>query len=125
MTEWTLSTLHRKAYGHNIKHPPVADRCCEDVTTYHGRWPHHKQCSRPRGYGPEKAYCKQHDPDVVAARQKAVDERQEVEWQKKRIEWAGPRLFAALCKITDGDNDPRTTALAAIKGLKRPETPHP
>ena len=31
----------------------------------------HRQCSKRRGYGDGGMYCKQHDPNAVAARQKA------------------------------------------------------
>jgi hypothetical protein len=77
------------------------------------------QCARPRGYGPEKAYCKQHSPEAAAAREKVAKERYEKEMANWRLQLAGPRFFAALCKIADGDNNPRETALDAIKGYRK------
>jgi hypothetical protein len=73
------------------------------------------QCYNGRGYGPEEAYCKIHDPAKVEARRKASSERGEREFQDMRITLAAPAFFAALCKIADGANDPRQVAADAIK----------
>jgi len=122
MTEWTLSSLHSKKYGDWAGNPrgTPADpsRCCERAGGYgRGEIPH--QCSKKRGYGPEKAYCKQHDPASVKARRDAEAARYEKHMAGRRLEWAGPRLFAALCKIADGDNNPRETAAEAIKDMRK------
>lgn len=120
MTEWTLSSLHQKAYGQWAGNergiPADPARCCEEV---YDRFVKFHQCTRPRGHGPEKAFCKQHTPDAKAARAKAADEKFQKEMEKKRIGWDGPKFFAALCKIADGDNDPRQTALDAIKDYRK------
>lgn len=44
--------------------PPDFKRCCEEVRIP-GRWASYAQCQRSRGHGPDKAYCKQHDPEAV------------------------------------------------------------
>lgn len=120
MTEWTLSNHHAKAYGRWPTNPqgtpPDPARCCDQVLSYRGL-PH--QCTRPRGHGPEQAYCKQHSPEAVAARDKAAKERYEKEMADWRLKLAGPRFFAALCKIADGNKNPRETALEAIKGYRK------
>lgn len=126
MSEWTLSSFHEKKYGDWAGNPvgikPDPERCCESIWTKE-RWSRHQQCGRRRGFGPEKAYCKQHDPDAVAARKAVAEEKYQKEHERDQIKWSAQRLFAALCKIADGDNDPRATAAEAIKGLKRPAPP--
>jgi hypothetical protein len=121
--EWLLSSLHKKAYGDWVGNPqgmsPDPARCCEAVWRAE-RFARESQCGRARGYGPEKAYCKQHDPEAVAAREKAASDRYNAQWENRRLEIGGKYFFAALCKIADGDNDPRATAAVAIAGFKRP-----
>jgi hypothetical protein len=120
MTEWTLSTLHQPSYGgwagNPSGHKADPSRCCQEV--YEGTLRHFSQCARKRGHGPEEAYCKQHSPEVVAARSKASREKWDKKFSDQSLKWAGPKFFAALCKIADGDNDPRQTALEAIKGYR-------
>jgi len=119
MNKWTISSAHLKAYGAWAGNPngwPAdAEKCCVEVCHGIAR---HAQCTRPRGHGPEQAYCKQHDPAAQAARDKAAREKYEKEMFAKRLEWGGPTFFMALCKIADGDNNPRQTAIDAIKGYR-------
>jgi hypothetical protein len=116
--KWTLSSLHQKRYGDWSGRPqgtpPDPDRCCVEV------WPNERgpipyQCQRKRGFGPEQAYCKQHDPDVVAARRAAADAKYKQEMKARSLQWGGPRFFRALKKIAEGHNDPRTLAQETIK----------
>lgn len=121
MTEWTLSSFHHKAYGQWGGNPrgtrPDPARCAESVTpNERGPIPH--QCYRKRGYGPEQAYCSVHDPERVAKKRAERDAREREAMAKRRIEWEGHRMFAALCQIADGDNDPRAIAAKAIEGLR-------
>lgn len=109
-------TRYKATYGGNmVKRPPDMTRCCEEVARYIGGWPHYGQCTRKRGYGPDEAYCKQHDPEAAAKRRAEVDEREAVRWRKQCLEWAGPRFYAALKQIADGHNDPRSLAADTIR----------
>lgn len=106
---------YKAGYGDSFaKRPPDMTRCCEEVTRYIGNWPHSGQCARKRGYGPDGAYCKQHDPEAATKRRAEVDEREAARWRKQRLEWAGPCFYAVLKQIADGHNDPRSIAREAI-----------
>lgn len=111
------------AYGQWAGNPsgvsPDYKRCCEEVRSP-DRWGHYHQCAKPRGHGPNEAYCKQHDPVAVAARKKASRERGDREWQKRRVEIYGARFLAALQQIADGHNDPRTLARETISSTIGP-----
>ena len=62
------------------------------------------QCSRKRGHGPDRLYCKQHDPERIAKEEKAKDEI-----RRKHYE---------LCE----DKHRRTTkALSLIEGIPTEE----
>jgi len=114
------SSRYKQHYGDNFaKRPPDYTRCCEEVTHYIGNWSHWDQCARKRGHGPDGAYCKQHDPEVVAKRNRETREREDARYQKLRLELAGPRFFAILEKIASGHNDPRTLAKEAIAPYRR------
>lgn len=119
-----ISSHYKKRYGAWAGFPngrkPDIDRCCEEVSSgTRGALFH--QCWRKRGHGPDRAYCKQHDPATVQAkrdaweakyqRQRAIDDR------RYAIQAAGEKMLAALHKIANGDNDPRTTAKEALRGL--------
>lgn len=73
MTE--KSPLYKDKYGAWAGDPqgraPNYMRCCENVYSRE-RWGRFYQCTRPRGHGPDGAYCKQHDP---AAKLKRADLR--------------------------------------------------
>jgi hypothetical protein len=110
-----VTSLHKASYGHRLSElAPDPDRCCEEITVNRGGWPAWSQCSRPRGHGPEQAYCKQHDPDVALKRAAAVAEREKEAFQKRCLEWDAPRLLHALCRIADGHNDPRSIAAEVV-----------
>jgi hypothetical protein len=58
--------------------------CVEEIRSYESNWPSFHQCSRRRGHGPDGLYCRQHTPEVKAARataQKVRDERAAVAWE--------------------------------------------
>jgi hypothetical protein len=109
---------YRDSYGHNrYAAKPDFARCAERV--YGGdAWSGAKQCSRKNGHGPDGAFCKQHDPEALAAKRVALaakraarDAAWKQEWDKKRQESA----FAAESKdairaIAEGHNDPMTLA---------------
>ena len=108
-----LEDHYNKEYGNSItRSKPDFSKCCKTVWP-DGAW-HSHQCRRKNGHGPDGAFCKQHSPDVEAARRAKARERHE----KETIEWLfkhhGKKFALALKAIADGDNDPRTTAKTAL-----------
>lgn len=85
---------------------PDFTRCCVGVWTRDG-WPREYQCSKKRGFGPDGAYCKQHDPEAVEKRRKAIDARESAKWNERRKEIHGPTFLKALEEIAAGHNDAR------------------
>lgn len=115
--------LYPKSYGAwagNPKgHAPDYERC---VATVKGAGWHYCQCSKKRGYGPDEAYCKQHDPAVIEARVQKKLERYHQRWNQERYKIHGPTFYAALKKIADGHNDPRTLAKEIIEEFHKGES---
>ena len=72
------------------------------------------QCKKPRGQGPEGAYCKQHDPAKVEARRAKSDRAYSDRINKLQVQWHGPRFLKALREIEAGHNDPRALAREVI-----------
>ena len=122
--EWQLSSLHRKRYGtwagNPTGNPAMPDKCCENVWPA-GRFMFPHQCNRARGHGPERAYCKQHDPEYIADKRRVEAAKHEAAMEMRKIEWAAHGMFAALRQIADGHNDPRALAKETIKDLKTPK----
>jgi len=83
-------------------------RCQADVTRYIGRWPNFGQCCRAATKGSD--FCKQHHPEAVEARRREATERERERWNVRRVELWGGRFKAALEKIAEGHNDPRSLA---------------
>jgi hypothetical protein len=112
--------LYPKTYGSWGGNPtgyrPDYKLCCEQISI--DTW-HRGQCSRKRGFGPDEAYCKQHDPEVIAARQK----KSELEYNKKmnqaKYGWEGHRFYDVLEKIANGHNDARGLATETIENFKK------
>lgn len=124
MTLIENSPLYKKDYGVWAGQPagqkPDLTRCCEEVWTRE-RWSRrhqHHQCSKPRGHGPDGAYCKQHDPEVVNARRAAVEARSKEAWNKRLLEAYGKTFYDTLVKIAEGHNDARGLAQEAINRFK-------
>lgn len=119
------SPLYKEKYGVWAGlpngHKPDFAACCEEVSDSSTRWPLYHQCSKKRGYGPDGAYCKQHDPDVVKAREAANAARATAKWNKQRYEWNGRRFYDALLKIAEGHNDARGLAQEIIDDFKKGE----
>lgn len=65
-----------RTYGNGT--PEDTELCVEPVW---GGWRNY-QCTRKRRYGPNGAYCKQHDPDRIAEKRR----KQSEEWDKERAE---------------------------------------
>jgi hypothetical protein len=112
---WEISTHHKRGYG-RYNTEPRPHRCAEEVRDGDWNW---KQCSRARGFGPDQAFCKQHDPQAVKDRRAARDAKWDADWEKKKKKWAlhaiAPLAVEALQKIADGHNDPRTLALEVLR----------
>lgn len=112
------SDLYQKSYGGWAGSPdgqrPDYTRCCIEVGRPLGRTTMFGQCLKPRGHGPDGAYCKIHDPDAVKARQAKQHSEYVTKHNKRREEWYGPEFLAALRKIAAGHNDPRALAAEVI-----------
>lgn len=120
MTE--QSALYKSNYGtFSLPKRPDYKLCCEQVTSYETRWPRLHQCQRKRGFGPEQAYCKQHDPEVVKARQEASNKRYQEKWNERRYELYGKQFFDVLQQIANGHNDARGLAQQTIAKFKEGE----
>jgi hypothetical protein len=120
-----LTSLHKERYGEWGGNPsgnrPLPDRCAHEV--YDGMTRIFSQCARKRGHGPEGAFCKQHDPDMVKARnQKSADDYREKR-RREALRQSGTYI-AALRKIADGHNDPRALAAETLDQFER-EYPTP
>lgn len=119
--QWTKSSFHKDSYGRwagNPKGTPCDPSRCADQVFPAERGSMHHQCRRSRGYGPEKAYCKQHDPEAeaekAAKRKKAWEDKYNKE-KRREFEWrGGPTLRDALQIIANGHNDARTVAREAL-----------
>lgn len=98
--------------------PPDYSRCCETVSNRE-RFIRFYQCKKSRGFGPDKAYCKQHDP---AAREKKREEA-DAKFAKKtrgwRLEGFAPRFLDVLNQIAAGHNDPRAIAKEVIAEFEK------
>lgn len=119
-----LTSLHKERYGRIGLGPGTpADPalCCEEVSDRQS-WISYSQCARKRGYGPEGAYCKQHDPDAVKAKKAARDAKWEAEWAEKQRKHEAaslaPKMKAALIAIRDGHNDPAALAAEVLGEFK-------
>ncbi len=103
MTEWTRSAKHKATDD------PA--RCCALVSDRFTNWPRYYQCSKPRGHGPEQAYCKVHDPAAKAAKEAARDAKYRAEYEasdrRRAIGILGSGMIDALRKIADGSPSPR------------------
>ena len=112
--------LYEKSYGawagNRAGRKPDFTRCCESVSA--DSW-HFRQCSRKRGYGPDGAYCKQHDPAAVKAKREEQTRKYNADYNKRRMEWKSRTFFDALELIANGHNDARGLAQAVIEEFKK------
>lgn len=118
----TENKLYPKSYGAWAGNPeghyPDYTKCCATVWNREG-WSRSGQCNRKRGHGPDGAYCKQHDPTAVKARNDAADARGKAQWRVRRYEIHGRRFFEVLKKIAEGHNDARGLAQEVISAFER------
>lgn len=114
--------LYPKSYGawagNEAGNKPDYTRCCEEVADNSTRWIRYYQCSHKAIIGPHKAYCKVHDPEAKAAREK----KSALTYLRKQREWAlggyGAALVKALEEIEAGHKDPRSRAKEALDKLR-------
>ena len=74
----------------------TAENCTATVWNGYGR----QKCSRKSGHGPGGAYCKQHDPDAIAAKSAARDAKWRAQGDAAQIARANAKArdeFAAAC----------------------------
>lgn len=95
--------------GNSEGHRPDFKRCCEEVRSPE-RWGRYHQCTRPRGYGPDASYCKQHDPEVAEQRRIKAEKKHRKDWRDQMMRAYGPSFLCVLRQIADGHNDPRSLA---------------
>ena len=107
------SMHYPKSYGSWAGDPegraPDYRRCCASVSNGE-RFARYYQCERSRGYGPDEAFCKQHDPVAREARRAANEARYWAKSDAKRPQWHGHEFLAALRLIAAGHNDARGLA---------------
>lgn len=115
----TLTSLHKEQYGDLKPKEPNPDRCCVEVSKQDGGWWSYSQCTRPRGHGPEQAYCQWHDPAEVAKRKAETDARLVAARERKKLRLRGLIFYRVLCQIADGHADPRALAIEALKDIRR------
>lgn len=98
-------------------HREDTSRCIVEVTpNTMGGFAHAQQCSRARGHGPDGLYCRQHDPDAVAARADASRKAYEAKWHARGApERQRAAYRKALEEIAAGHNDPRAVAAKALQ----------
>lgn len=111
---------YKKIYGGWAGNPkgiaPDLTRCCANL---HDRYhPGGYQCTRKRGHGPEKAYCKLHDPDVVKARRDKSEREYRIKNYANMKRAYGASFLETLRKIAEGHNDPRALASEAVNNFE-------
>ena len=113
MTEYSdeFKAQYPKDYGPSFRcRKPDYARCAESVADG-GRMVTSSQCSRKNGHGPEGAWCKQHDPQALAAKRAARDAAWIRELDQKHRESAfTAESRKAIRAIAEGHNDPMTLA---------------
>lgn len=108
-----------KVSYHGSTAPLDETRCKAKIYDRSG-WGRTHQCSRkPWADG----WCKTHHPDAEAARRAEAYAKYAKEQRRFAMGWHGERMMAALIKIRDGDNDPRTTAAEALAGIEWADKP--
>ena len=120
MTEHTAEFLacYRDTYGRYGNTNADHSRCCIAVSVP-GAWSRSKQCTRKNGHGTHGAYCKQHDPVAVKAKDEARSAAWRAEWDaKSRAHNFAGDCIAAIRAIASGHNDPRALAQSIIDKLE-------
>lgn len=106
--------------GNPAGRKPDYKLCCFEVFPS-GRGGIWHQCNKKRGFGPDGAYCKIHDPDYVEMKRKKEHKEYVLKTNKQRYQWHGKNFFDALEVIANGHNDPRSLAVEVIDKFKSGE----
>ena len=113
------SSFHKPKYGAWAGAPngmpPDSERCAQEVSD---GW-RVTQCSRKRGHGAERAYCRQHDPAAVKKREQARAEKYDEELQRLRVQWSAGAFLQALRLIAAGSPCAQEIAQATINEFER------
>jgi hypothetical protein len=95
----SIEQARRRRYnvwGGNPNGTPYKEGRCAEQVWQQGRGALSYQCTRKAVTGPDKLFCRQHDPDAVKARQKASTDRYHAEMTRilvaQRARSAPPRL---------------------------------
>lgn len=100
----------------NIKFDP--ERCCQSVWITGMGFGHDKQCTRPPGYGPDKLYCKQHDPAAQEVRRKKSSDKFDAKMKAERPKWYAYEMLALLKESQVIDENWRRRRDALIKKIE-------
>lgn len=84
------------------EHAPYNPIKCVESVRDDGRWPSFHQCRRANGHGPEGLYCKAHNPEAVAQRDKERTEKWERERKAEAPKWFAHSMFALLKESVNG-----------------------
>ena len=79
-------------FGRKI--PEIKTRCVASVASNRNMGFISHQCRKKRGYGKEGLYCKQHDPERIAEKQRKKDEAYKKKWDKEEEQHCRIRLMA-------------------------------
>jgi hypothetical protein len=113
MTEYSddFKAQYPKDYGPSFRcRKPDYARCAASVADG-GRMVTSIQCSRKNGHGPEGAWCKQHDPQAIAAKRKSELAARKKAWDNASRKAAFiAEAQDAIRAIAEGHNDPMTLA---------------
>ena len=112
-----MSEVYTPSKGNSpsISHHPLDPTYCKAGVWSKERWATYAQCARKAGVD---GWCKQHHPNATDERSRAATEKFEASQRRQAMGWHGEAMMAALIKIRDGDNDPRTTATEVLSGIK-------
>ena len=116
-TPKTKVEAKKLSYGNRTHVGYTSEQCAKRVTRYYGNWPSFGQCRRKPGHGPEKLYCKQHDPAEVEKREYKRQKKWDKEWENKRMEFSGKRFYDVLKTISDGHNNARLLAKETLENF--------
>lgn len=97
--------IRRYGKGH-ISNGMAEDKTkCQEEVSDGGRWLSYHQCRKPRGFGPEKQFCKVHDPKYIEAKDKARQAKWDLRHKRDRVQWAGHRLLRLLIRAAPHISD--------------------
>lgn len=102
------------SFNSAISSRPLDPTRCKAGVWGKERWATYSQCARK---AVKDGWCKQHHPDAEAERSRVAKARYDKQDRRERMGWYGERMMAALIKIRDGDNDPRSTAAEALANI--------